>query len=74
MNEFGALLAGHIPALVMMLVGYCLLVLEMYIPGFGLPGISGTVLMVLGIAVMKPTPLQALVLVLIWAIRAKKKQ
>lgn len=65
MNEFGALLAGHIPALVMMLVGYCLLVLEMYIPGFGLPGVSGTVLMILGIVIMKPTPLQALILVLI---------
>ena len=65
MNELGALVLAHIPALVMMLVGFALLVVEMYIPGFGLPGISGAFLMIVGIAVMEPTPLQALILVLI---------
>lgn len=67
MNELalGALVMSHIPALVMMLVGFCLLVVEMYVPGFGLPGISGTILMIVGIAAMQPTPLQALILVLI---------
>lgn len=70
MNELalGALLLSHIPALVMMLVGFCLLVVEMYVPGFGLPGISGTVLMIVGIAAMKPSPLQSLILVLICVI------
>ena len=65
MNEMGVMIATHIPALVMMIVGYALLVVEMYIPGFGLPGISGIVLMSIGIIAMKPTPLQALLLVLI---------
>ena len=65
MNELGALVMAHIPALVMMIAGFVLLVIEMYIPGFGLAGISGTVLMIGGIALMGPTPLQALILILI---------
>lgn len=65
MNELGALVASHIPALVMLIVGYALLVVEMYVPGFGLPGISGIVLLTVGLIAMEPSPLQALVLVLI---------
>lgn len=65
MNELGALVMSNIPALIMMIAGFVLLVIEMYIPGFGLAGISGTILMIGGIAVMGPTPLQALILVLI---------
>ena len=65
MNEMGVMIATHIPALVMMIVGYALLVVEMYVPGFGLPGISGIALMTIGIIAMEPTPLQALLLVLI---------
>ena len=65
MNAFGAMIASHVPALLMMIAGYVLLVIEMYIPGFGIAGISGTALMVGGIILMSPTPLQALVLVMI---------
>lgn len=68
MNELGALVMGNIPALAMLIVGFVLLVIEMYIPGFGLAGISGSALMLIGIAVMRPSPLQALILVLICAI------
>ena len=48
MNELGARVASHIPALVMLIVGYALLVVEMYVPGFGLPGISGIALVGVG--------------------------
>ena len=65
MMELGALVQAHIPALIMMIAGFALLVVEMYIPGFGLAGFSGTALMVGGIVLMGPTPLQALLLVLI---------
>lgn len=65
MMELGALVQAHIPALVMMIAGFALLVVEMYIPGFGLAGFSGAALMVGGIVLMGPTPLQALLLVLI---------
>lgn len=65
MNEMGVMIATHIPALVMLIVGYVLMVVEMYVPGFGLPGISGIILMTIGIVAMEPTPLQALLLVLV---------
>ena len=65
MNELIALVMGNVPALIMMIVGFVLLVVEMYIPGFGLAGISGSVLMIGGILLMQPTPLQALILILI---------
>ena len=65
MNELGALVLANIPELVMMIAGFVLLVVEMYIPGFGLAGISGSLLMIGGIILMQPTPLQALLLVLI---------
>lgn len=65
MNELGALVMAHIPALIMMIAGFVLLVIEMYIPGFGLAGGSGIALMIGGIVLMKPSPLQALILALI---------
>ena len=65
MGELGALVLAHIPALVMIIVGFGLMVVEMYVPGFGLPGISGILLMLGGIFLMQPTPLQALILVVI---------
>ena len=43
----------------MLVVGFALVVFEMYIPGFGLPGISGIILLIGGIVVMRPTPLRA---------------
>jgi len=65
MNELGALLLAHIPALIMVIIGFVLMVIEMYIPGFGLPGVSGILLMVIGIILTEPSPLQALILALI---------
>ena len=37
----GALISGHVLALIAMIVGTILLIVEMYIPGFGIAGISG---------------------------------
>jgi len=45
-----------------------LLVVEMCIPGFGLPGVMGSVLAVVGVVAMQPTPLQAFVLVVIYVV------
>ena len=59
----GNLLFSHPIALVALALGYVLLVVEMCIPGFGIPGVLGSVLAVLGIIVMHPTPMQALVVV-----------
>ena len=59
MTELGALLMAHIPALIMMIAGFVLLVVEMYIPGFGLPGISGGVCLIAGIALYARTDVVA---------------
>ena len=67
MDGLGSLLMGNIPVLVMMLVGVGLLVFEMYVPGFGVPGISGIALLVVGFLLLKPTLGQGLVLFAILA-------
>ena len=54
MNSLGSLLLSNIPVLVMLLVGVVLLVFEMYIPGFGVPGISGILLLVGGFLILRP--------------------
>ncbi len=63
--NMGALIAAHIPAFILMVMGFILIVIEMYMPGFGVPGVSGIILMIVGIALMQPTPLETLVLVLV---------
>ena len=62
----GDLILGHPAALIAMILGYGLLVLEMYIPGFGAPGILGVMLAILGLVFMQPTALQALIIVVIY--------
>ena len=67
MEGLGSLLAGNIPVVIMMLVGVALLVVEMYVPGFGAPGISGSVLLVLGFVLLKPPLAEGLILFAILA-------
>lgn len=59
-------LFSHPVALAALVLGYVLLVVEFCIPGFGVPGIMGIVLAVLGIITMQPTPLQALLVVVVY--------
>ena len=61
MDGLGSLLLGNIPVMIMLLVGVGLLVFEMYVPGFGVPGISGIALLVLGFILLGPTLAQGLV-------------
>ena len=67
MNGLGSLLLSNIPVLIMMLVGVGLLVFEMYIPGFGVPGVSGIALLVLGFVLLKPPLAEGLILFAILA-------
>ena len=53
--------------LLMMIVGVALLVVEMYVPGFGAPGISGIALLVLGFVLLKPPLAEGLILFAILA-------
>ncbi len=36
--------------LILLIVGFCLVVVEMYVPGFGFPGIAGGICLIAGIA------------------------
>lgn len=67
MGDFGALLMGNIPEVLLMLVGVGLLVFEMYLPGFGVPGILGSILVVTGFVLVRPTLSQGLLLFVILA-------
>ena len=67
MEGLGSLLTGNIPVVIMMLVGVALLVVEMYVPGFGAPGISGIILLVLGFVLLKPPLAEGLILFAILA-------
>jgi len=64
--SLGNFLFTHPIALVALIAGYVLLVVEFCIPGFGIPGITGIILAVLGIITMQPTPLQALIVVAVY--------
>ena len=61
-------LLAHPVALAALVLGYVLLVFEFCIPGFGVPGILGAVLAVLGIITLQPTPLQALIVVAVYVV------
>lgn len=46
-------------------IGLILVVIEMHIPGFGAPGITGIILLAVGVILYAQSPLQALILVVI---------
>ena len=64
----GSLLLGHPLALIALVAGYVLLVVEMCVPGFGAPGILGTILAVLGLIAMQPAPVEGLILVIVYVL------
>lgn len=65
MNAVISYVASNALPLVVVVLGMGLLILEMYLPGFGLPGIAGVVLSVLGIVFMAESLLEGLIAALI---------
>ena len=65
MGNIGLFLAENTLALILMVVAFGLLILEIYLTGFGLPGISGSILMIVGIVMIADTVLQGLIIALI---------
>ena len=61
------LLTANLPELILLIVGIGLMVFEMYIPGFGAPGILGIGSLVLGFALLKPTLEQGILLFVVLA-------
>lgn len=65
MADISTLLIQYLPSIVLLLVGFTLVVIEMYIPGFGVPGITGIIMLILGVFFARPSPLGAVIMVLI---------
>lgn len=65
MGDISTLLIQYLPTIVLLLVGFTLVVIEMYIPGFGVPGITGIIMLILGVVFARPSPLGAVIMVLI---------
>ena len=57
-----------IPALIMFIVGIVLLIVEMFIPGFGIAGVTGIVLLILAAVFQAQTFEQGLILIVLVAI------
>lgn len=60
--DLWALLIGNIPALLCLAVGVILIVVEMMMPGFGVPGISGIALLLIGVLITGGTALEMMAL------------
>ena len=67
MDGLWSLLASNLPELILLLVGVGLLVFEMYVPGFGVPGILGIGTVALGFILLRPTLAQGLLLFVVLA-------
>ena len=65
MQEFFASIANDLPGVLMLIIGFVLVVVEMYIPGFGAPGILGSILLILGVYFTAETPTDALLMAVI---------
>ena len=56
---------SYLPAIILLVLGFALVLLEMYQPGFGAPGILGCILLIAGVIAARPTPLQALIMAVV---------
>ena len=65
MAEIWAFISANALPLVMMLIGFALLILEIYMPGFGIPGISGSIMLIVGVILISETLFQGLLIGLI---------
>ena len=65
MDILSQIIVDNTLAVVLLVVGFILMAIEMYVPGFGAFGITGGLMLIGGIIATKPTPLQALIMVVI---------
>lgn len=55
----GEMVIANFVWLILLIIGFCLVVVEMYIPGFGFPGIAGGICLIAGIALYAKTDVVA---------------
>lgn len=65
MEFLSEMILANLPALLCLIIGFALVVIEMFIPGFGLPGISGGILLIVGIALRANNAMEAFVMVIV---------
>jgi membrane-bound ClpP family serine protease len=50
---------------ILFIIGFVLVIIEMFNPGFGVPGITGVICLIAGVVLMANTPVEALILIFI---------
>lgn len=65
MEALTQVIMTELPAIICLVVGFVLVVVEMYIPGFGAPGIIGSILLITGVVLFADNPMEALVVTII---------
>lgn len=56
---------SNLPAVILLVVGFVLVVIEMYVPGFGFPGITGIACLIVGVFLKAQNAVEALVMVVV---------
>ncbi|MBQ4085977.1 MAG: hypothetical protein IJC54_05345 [Clostridia bacterium] len=56
---------ANLPAVLLLVVGFILVVIEMYIPGFGVPGITGIACLIAGVIIKASSALEALIMAIV---------
>lgn len=65
MQELLSIISLNWPSAICILIGFGLVVLELFLPGFGVPGISGIALLLAGVVLAANSILEAVLLVII---------
>ena len=65
MEVLNQIIIADLPAILLLVIGFVLVVVEMYVPGFGIPGISGIICLIAGVWLKADSALEALVLVVV---------
>lgn len=56
---------ANLPAVLLLVVGFILVVIEMYVPGFGVPGITGIACLIAGVIIKANSALEALIMAIV---------
>lgn len=56
---------SNLPAVLLLVVGFILVVVEMYVPGFGVPGITGIACLIAGVIMKANSALEALIMAIV---------
>ena len=64
MSDLWLLISNNVPEFILLVVGTLLIAVEIFLPGFGIPGIAGIIAMAAGLILMDPTLPQAVILLL----------